>query len=162
MQNNVNSNILIWGTYYHKFGQNITIFKIVCTKYMASSEVMTSSTHSFAYSYRLVKICFLKICETSKCHNFLIFQPIFMQVFTVILNLFTLSSKLKLNLLWSSSLMIYWVYRYMVNLIKRSRKIFHNACARPWSSKRSNYWIIQLRVHDLYIYIQMPLKWWSF
>ena len=26
------------------------------------------------YSYRLVKKCFLKICEISKCHNFLIFQ----------------------------------------------------------------------------------------
>ena len=40
---------------------------------MENCEVMTSSTHSFAYSYRLVKKCFLKICETSKCHNFLIF-----------------------------------------------------------------------------------------
>ena len=59
---------------YHKFGQNIKIFKILCTKYMASSEVMTSSTHSFAYSYRLVKKCFVKICETSKCHNFLFFN----------------------------------------------------------------------------------------
>ena len=24
---------LIWGTYYHKFGQNVTIFTILCTKY---------------------------------------------------------------------------------------------------------------------------------
>ena len=30
-------------------------------------------TYSFAYSYGLVKKCFLKICETSKCRNFLIF-----------------------------------------------------------------------------------------
>ena len=44
---------------------------------MASSEAMTSSTHSFAYSYRCFQKCFVKICETSKCHNFLIFQPIF-------------------------------------------------------------------------------------
>ena len=36
-------------TYYHKFGRNIRIFKMLCTNYMASSEVMTSSTHSFAY-----------------------------------------------------------------------------------------------------------------
>ena len=57
--------ILIWGTYYHKFGQNIDIFKIVCTKYMASSEGMTSSTHSFAYSYWCFQKCFVKICETS-------------------------------------------------------------------------------------------------
>ena len=51
--------------------------KNVCTKYMASSEAMTSSTRSFAYPYRLVKKCFVKICETS---NFLIFQPIFIRV----------------------------------------------------------------------------------
>ena len=41
--------ILIWGTNYHKFGQNdIKICKILCTKYMAGSEAMTSSIHSFA------------------------------------------------------------------------------------------------------------------
>ena len=72
---------------------------------MASSEVMTSSTHSFAYSYRLVKKCFVKICETSKCHNFLIFQPIFIRFSLLCLKIFTLSSEIKLNLLWSSSLM---------------------------------------------------------
>ena len=71
---------------------------------MASSEVMTSSTHSFAYSYRLVKKCFVKICETSKCHNFLIFQPIFIRFSLLCLEIFTLSSEIKLNLLWSSSL----------------------------------------------------------
>ena len=71
---------------------------------MASSEVMTSSTHSFAYSYRLVKKCFGKICETWNCHNFLIFQPIFISFSLLCLKNFTLSSKLKLNLLWSSSL----------------------------------------------------------
>ena len=53
--------------YYHMFGQNIKMFNILCTKYMASSEAMTSSNHSFAYSYRLVKKCFLKIYESSKC-----------------------------------------------------------------------------------------------
>ena len=41
-------------------------FKILCTNYMTSSEGMTSSAHSFAYSYQLVKKCFVKICETSK------------------------------------------------------------------------------------------------
>ena len=80
--------------YYHKFGQNINIFKILCTKYMANSEVMTSSTHSFAYSYRLVKKCFVKICETSKCHNFLIFQPIFIRFSLLCLKFFTLSSEI--------------------------------------------------------------------
>ena len=103
MQNNVNSNLdmrdilsQVWAKYYN--------FKILCTKYMASSEVMTSSTHSFAYSYRLVKKCFVKICETSKCHNFLIFQPIFIRFSLLRLIFFTLSCKLKVNLLWSSSL----------------------------------------------------------
>ena len=96
--------MLIWGTYYHKFGQNIKIFKILCTKHMASSEVMTSSTHSFAYSYRLVKKCFVKICKTSKCHNFLIFQPIFIRFSLLCLKICTLSSEIKLNLLWSSPL----------------------------------------------------------
>ena len=66
---------------------------------MASSEVMTSSTH-----HRLVKKCFVKICETSKCHNFLIFQPIFIRFSLLCLKNFTLSSEIKLNLLWSSSL----------------------------------------------------------
>ena len=73
---------------------------------MASSEVMTSSTHSFAYSYRLVKKCFVKICETSKCNNFLIFQPIFIRFSLLCLEIFTLSSEIKLNLLWSSSFTI--------------------------------------------------------
>ena len=66
--------------------------------------MMTSSTHSFAYSYRLVKKCFVKICETSKCHNFLIFQPIFIRFSLLCLEIVTLSSEIKLNLLWSSSL----------------------------------------------------------
>ena len=77
---------------------------MLCTKYMASSEVMTSSTRSFAYSYRLVKKCFVKICETSKCHNFLIFQPIFIRFSLFCSQNFTLSSEIKLNLFWSSPL----------------------------------------------------------
>ena len=76
----------------------------LCTKWMENCEAMTSAPHSFAYSYRLVKKCFLKICETSKCHNFLIFQPIFIRFSLLCLKIFTLSSEIKLNLLWSSSL----------------------------------------------------------
>ena len=89
---------------YHKFGQNIEFFKNLCTKYMANSEAMTSSTHSFAYSYRLVKKCFVKICETSKCHNFLIFQPIFIRFSLFCSENFTLSSEIMLNLFRSSPL----------------------------------------------------------
>ena len=71
---------------------------------MENCEAMTSLPHSFAYSYRLVKKCFLKICETSKCHNFLIFQPIFIRFSLLCLKFFTLSCEIELNLLWSSSL----------------------------------------------------------
>ena len=71
---------------------------------MANSEAMTSSTRSFAYSYRLVKKCFVKICETSKCHNFLIFQPIFIRFSLFCSENFTLSSEIMLNLFRSSPL----------------------------------------------------------
>ena len=71
---------------------------------MANSEAMTSSTRSFAYSYRLVKKCFVKICETSKCHNFLIFQPIFIRFSLFCSKFFTLSSEIRLNLFRSSPL----------------------------------------------------------
>ena len=65
---------------------------------MGNCEAMTSSTRSFAYSYQLVKKCFLKICETSKCHNFLIFQPIFIRFSLFHSQIFTLSYEIKLNL----------------------------------------------------------------
>ena len=78
----------------------------LCIKWMENCEAMTSSTHSFAYiySYRLVKKCFLKNCETSKCHNFLIFQPIFIRFSVFCSKCFTLFSEIKLNLVWISSL----------------------------------------------------------
>ena len=105
MQNNVNTNISWYeGHNYQKFGQKIKIFKILCTKYMASSEAMTSSTHSFAYSYGLVKKCFLKMCETWKCHNFLIFQPIFIRFLLFCSENFTLSSEIKSDQLRTSPL----------------------------------------------------------
>ena len=71
---------------------------------MASSEAMTSSTHSFAYSYGLVKKCLLKICETWKCHNCLIFQPIFIRFSLFCSENFTLSSEIKLDQLRTSPL----------------------------------------------------------
>ena len=46
--NNVNTNIKIWGTCYHKFGQNINILKIVYTKYMVSSEAWH---HQLTFAY---------------------------------------------------------------------------------------------------------------
>ena len=76
----------------------------LCTKWMENCEAMTSSTHSFAYSYGLVKKCFLKICETSKFHNFLIFQPIFIRFSLFCSENFTLSSEIKLDQLRTSPL----------------------------------------------------------
>ena len=67
------------------------------------------------YSYRLVKKCFLKICETSKCHNFLILQPIFIRFSLFCSQLFTLSSEIKLNLFWISSLTIQCIW-YVVQM----------------------------------------------
>ena len=105
MQNYVNSNISWYEWHdYQRLGQKIKIFKILCTKYMASSEAMTSSTHSFAYSYGLVKKCFLKNCEISKFHNFLIFQPIFIRFSLFCSENFTLSSEIKLDQLRTSPL----------------------------------------------------------
>ena len=106
---------MICGIYYQKFGQNIKFFKNLCTKYMASSEAMTSSTRSLAYSQRLVKKCFVKFCETSKCHNFLIFQPIFIRFSVFCSENFTLSSDIKLKLFRSSPLTMH--PQYLSNFI---------------------------------------------
>ena len=56
-----------FGKIYHNF-QNFTY------KYMASSEAMTSSTHSFAHSYRHFHKCCVKISKTSKCQTSLFFN----------------------------------------------------------------------------------------
>ena len=77
---------------------------------MASSEAMTSSTHSFAYLYRCFQKCFVRICETSKCHNFLNFQPTSIQSSLFCSKLFTLSCEIKLNLFRISPL------RYILKL----------------------------------------------
>ena len=55
----------------------------------------------------LVKKCFLKICETSKFHNFLIFQPIFIRFSLFCSENFTLSSEIKLDQLRTSPLRSY-------------------------------------------------------
>ena len=91
---------------WHTHSWNMKFLSFLCIKWMENCEAMTSSTHSFAYSYRLVKKCFLKNCETSKCHNFHIFQPIFIRFSVFCSKIFTLSSGIKLNLVWISSLTI--------------------------------------------------------
>ena len=112
---------------------------MLCTKYMASSEVMTSSTHSFAYSYRLVKKCFVKMCETSKCHNFLIFQPIFIKFSLLCLKFFTLSFKLKLNLLWSSSLIMLKPCKLINDFLLISYRNCKNTRMRMWAFFRFTF-----------------------
>ena len=93
----------------------------LCTKWMENCEAMTSSTHSFAYSYGLVKKCFLKICEISKFHNFLIFQPIFIRFSLFCSENFTLSSEIKLDQLRTSPLKQAGMLHFLT-----SRSVFWN------------------------------------
>ena len=110
MQNNVNTNISWYeGHNYQKFGQKLKFSKFYVQNIWQVSEAMTSSTHSFAYSYGLVKKCFLKICETWKCHNFLICQPIFIRFSLFCSENFTLSSEIKLDQLRTSPLKTLWI-----------------------------------------------------
>ena len=61
---------------------------------MEKSDAMISSTHSFAYSYRLFKKYFVKNCETSQFHIlyiffqiFIIFSPFWLKNLTLIIEL---------------------------------------------------------------------------
>ena len=107
---------------------------------MENCEAMTSSPHSFAYSYRLVKKCFVKICETSKFHNFLVFQPIFIRFSLLCLKVFTLSSEIKLNLLWSSSLSIVMLYNKTTVLLQSHM----TSVMTEFHSKLSSYKLLLL------------------
>ena len=62
------------------------------------------------YSYQLVKKCFLKICETSKCHYNSYFQPIFIRFSLFYSQIFTLSYEIKLNLFRISPLSGPWIF----------------------------------------------------
>ena len=62
---------------------------------MKNCEAMTSSTHSFAYSYRLLKKCFDENYENSKFHIVLIFLSALHQIVTVLFKFVTLSIDLK-------------------------------------------------------------------
>ena len=118
--------------------------KFLCTKWMENIE-MTSSPHSFAYSYRLVKKCFLKICEISKCHNFLIFQPIFIRFSLLCLKFFTLSSEIKLNLLWSSSLR-----KFFLSMFPRHSSVLNSL----------DFGILQSNIKKIKVYdIEQVINW---
>ena len=65
MQNNVCSDLFWYGDMLlHVWAKNEN-FKILYTKYVEKSEAIMTSTHSFAYSDRLFKKCFVEIYETS-------------------------------------------------------------------------------------------------
>ena len=59
-------------------------FQMSYTKYMKNCEVMTSSTHSFAYSYRLFKKRFIENYENSKLLYLLYSLSDLHQIFTVL------------------------------------------------------------------------------
>ena len=86
------------------FRENLRNLKSVITslffkRFSSSFTVLLENVYSFFWnSYRCFQKCFVKICETSKCHNFLIFSSDFHQVFSVLLENFTLSSEIKFNL----------------------------------------------------------------
>ena len=108
MQNNVNSNISRYeGHTITSLGKILKFSKFYVQNIWQIVRWWHHQLTHFAYSYRLVKKCFVKICETSKCHNFLIFQPIFIRFSLLCLKIFTLSSEIKLNLLWSSPLTLW-------------------------------------------------------
>ena len=60
--------------------QRIEFLSYLWTWSMETCEAVTSSTHSFAYSHRLFKNCFVNTSETSKFHNFLIFCQISVKI----------------------------------------------------------------------------------
>ena len=67
-----------------------------------------------------------KFAKTSKCHNFLIFEPIFIRFSLLCLKMFTLSSEIiKLNLLWSSSLSSHARIIHASSAIHHTRSLSH-------------------------------------
>ena len=106
MQNNVNSNI----SWYE--GHTITslgkILKFAKFYVQNIWQVVRWWHHQLTHLHihidwsRNVLWKFAKL--QSDIHNFLIFQPIFIRFSLLCLEIFTLSSEIKINLLWSSSL----------------------------------------------------------
>ena len=75
---------------------------------LENCEAMTSSTHSFEYSYRLFKKCFVENYQNSKFYVFLIFYLIYIK-FSLCSKFCTLSIvKINLNLHGISPLKILW------------------------------------------------------
>ena len=73
--NNVYSDMFWYGdVLLHVWAKSLQFSKFcIQNNYMGKSEARTSSTHTFAYSYRLLKKCYVKICETLQFHISLVF-----------------------------------------------------------------------------------------
>ena len=61
----------------HSHSWNMGFSSFLWSTYMANCEAMTSSTHSFAYSYWLLKKCFDENYSNKKFHIFLILYMIY-------------------------------------------------------------------------------------
>ena len=109
MQNNVNSNIAWYEG--HTITSLVKILKF--SKFYVQNiwQVVRWWHHQLTHLHIHIdwsRNVLWKFAKTSKCHNFLIFQPIFIRISLLCLNIFTLSSVIKLNLLWSSPLKKFW------------------------------------------------------
>ena len=98
----------------------------------------------------LVKKCFMKICETSKCHNILIFKPIFIRFSLFCSQNFTLSSEIKLDQLRTSPLSnidcLQGNTTYASSLVLVWRNFRYTAKSVPW------VWLLRhniVRANDL-------------
>ena len=101
MQNNVCADIFWYGEMLlHVLPQKKREYvqNFICTKYMENCEAMTSSTHSFAFSYRLFKKFFIANYENSKFHIFLILLSHLHQIFTFLFKMFYSFYWINLNL----------------------------------------------------------------
>ena len=133
MQNNVCSDILrygdmlklhVWAKKEEENFQN--------TKYMENCEAMTSSTHSFAYSHRLFKKCFVENYENWKFHIFLIFYPIYIKFSLFYSKMFYSSYWINLNLIRISPLMKKLPQAFMQ--IGWMEDNFRNLTAKVWAN----------------------------
>ena len=102
MQNNVCSDLfwyedmflIVWTTPPPKQNNNNKSIDILYTNYMRKGETMTSSTHSFEYSYRLFKKCFVEKKLQKFKITFLIFYPIYINFSLFCSKSFSLSMEL--------------------------------------------------------------------
>ena len=114
MQNNVNSNISWYeGHTITSLGKILTFSKFYVQNIW---QVVRWWHHQLTHLHIHIdwsRNVLWKFAKIQSVHNFLIFQPIFIRFSLLCLEIFTLSSEIKLNLLWSSSLTpLYCIHGY--------------------------------------------------